>query len=142
MIKIKKLIESVKLRESKVGAFYMGLGEISADDTPVRDGVQGSTFNFIDGDMGHFDLWNNYTKKQWNIPRAFDDYSMYPRGRVIFDKEQNKYVIIADKKIINNKSAIAKVTDTFNLKSGSYILKSDSHYKSATGIDIDRRELL
>ncbi|MCH5184562.1 MAG: hypothetical protein J1F64_00410 [Oscillospiraceae bacterium] len=130
---VNEVIKDVKLRESKVGAFYVIKGEVWSDATPVRDGVAGSTARFVDGKLGHWDLWYGVVAPLLNFSDEYE-YDDFPRGRVIFDKSKGKYKIIADQKILNDPSILKKVISEFNLKANSYFTETDEHYQSLFSI--------
>lgn len=131
---INEVLNGVKLRESKVGAFYVIKGKVYSDATPVRDGDTGSTANFVDGYLSHYDLWYNVIAPKLGLSTRDYEYDDFPRGRVVFDKGANKYRILADKKILNDSSILRDVTSEFSLKSGAWTTMTDSHYQSIRGV--------
>ena len=71
----------------------------------------------LDNSYGHDKLYDDYYKD--------GDYIDYPRGRVVWDKTNNKAIIYIDP-CINNNEVIGKVLETFDLK--DYVIAFDDHY--------------
>lgn len=122
---VKRLRES-RLDESKVGAFFMVNGDILSNDIDVRDGDEyGNFVNY----SSHWDLWRAAQKYYPELRKI--EYDTFPRGRVVFDKVNNKYIIYLDPKL-NNPIDIEIITIQYNLKNGSYIVNDkDEHYQSS-----------
>lgn len=115
-----------KLREGKVGAFFIVNGDIISNEVDVRDGEEyGDFVNY----SSHWDLWRaaqRYYPQLKNI-----EYDTFPRGRVVFNKKDRKYIIYLDPKL-NNEIDIDLVTDRFNLRNGTYVVDDrDEHYQSS-----------
>jgi len=122
---VESLMKKHRLVEANVGVFYYIFNKLYSDDVSVRDGdTYGGFVNY----GSHYDFWRELSRTS----RMFSDaaYDSFPRGRVIFDKNQNKYIIYIDKKL-DNPTVIDKIADKFGLRSGSYIVNSeDEHYVS------------
>ena len=71
----------------------------------------------LDNSYGHDQLYEDYF--------ADGDYIDYPRGRVVWDKTNNRAIIYIDP-CINKKTIIAKIVKAFGL--GEYVIAFDDHY--------------
>lgn len=72
----------------------------------------------------------------------WSEYEEWPRGRVIFNKKYNHFVVYADKKILTE-TGKQELTSTFSLPGNQTIFKQDGHYVSVRQITIwrDRRSV-
>ncbi len=71
----------------------------------------------LDNSYGHDKLYDDYFLD--------GDYIDYPRGRVVWDKTNDRAIIYIDK-CINNESVIMKILKAFDLK--DYVIAFDDHY--------------
>lgn len=74
--------------------------------------------NFLNYPESHMDIWNKYYENKY-----FVDFDYYPRGRVVYNIEENIYYIYHDK-CIKDLSEIIKLIENENYK----VLK-DYHYQ-------------
>ena len=72
---------------------------------------------------GHYEYWEEYIRKQ----SLDNDYTDFPRGRVIFNKKTKVTKILSSKKVIGNKELVNQIAEAFHLK--KYQLRSDEHYE-------------
>lgn len=133
---VKKLYENKKLLESKVGAFYFIGNKIISNDIDVRDGEEyGDYVNY----SSHWDLWRAFLKEYPEY--KYLDYDYFPRGRVIFDKKNWKYILYIDNKL-NTPKYLDKIESQYRLRKGTYEIGKDEHYDSTQPIDdVDDEEL-
>jgi len=75
---------------------------------------------FKDSGLSHFFEWE---KMGFDIDR----YDKYPRGRIIYDLYEKKFIIYAAKEIINNYEYKKMILDFFKIK--KYEFKYDEHYR-------------
>lgn len=133
---VDKLIESKRLRESRVGAFYFIGNKIISNDIDVRDADEYGGFKNY---SSHWDLWRAFLKEYPEYDSL--DYDYFPRGRVVFDGNKHKYVLYLDSKLTEPKY-LNKIKSQYRLSSGSFIFGDDEHYTSQQPIDdIDDDEL-
>lgn len=76
--------------------------------------------SIIDSDYGHFYEWDNLCAKLYPL----SDFATFPRGRVLYDIQNQINVVYVDKCI--SKTEINKIVKIFNLK--TYQIKHDEHY--------------
>lgn len=132
---VSKLRES-RLDESRVGAFYFVGDKIISNSIDISDGDNyGDFVNY----SSHWDLWKAFLKEYPEY--KYLDYDYFPRGRVVFDKKQWKYILYIDHKIRDRKY-LEKVESQYNLRKNSYVIGEDEHYQSQQPVhDIDDDEL-
>lgn len=75
--------------------------------------------NFLNYKESHFDIWNKYYYKKYNV-----DFDYYPRGRVIYNIEEECFYIYIDKCLINKMDEFLKQYSNKNYK-----LLKDFHYQ-------------
>lgn len=107
-----------------VGLFFIIDGEIYADAYELEEvePVNG----LLDGYGSHYEYWEALTP--FYAEFQGHDYDYYPRGRVIFNANSQRYKIILDT-CIQDPSHIRKIADTFNLREQAYSIESDEHYQ-------------
>ena len=122
-----KLIEdNVRdLRESAVGVFYVINDEIYSDATNVRNAEEyGNSFTY----GSHYDFYYDELAKYYDMPwLKYIDYDYYPRGRVIFDKNANKYVLYMDP-ALETPHYIDMIAQEFGLHNNGFYIDHDEHY--------------
>ena len=77
---------------------------------------------FLNYPHSHLKIWDRYYSKQY--PKI--DFDYYPRGRVIYRKENDTYLIYYDKCIGEGIEAIVSL-----YKGKNVVLSLDEHYKCA-----------
>ena len=82
--------------------------------------------NYLQIDKDHFTEWDKY-KQYTNEPR--EEYDYYPRGRILFNVKIHKFVVIGDKKIIDDPEVKDKLLSYYGLPVHT-IFESDEHYQS------------
>lgn len=113
-----------RLHESKVGAFYIIGGKIASNDVPVRDGESyGDFVNY----SSHWDLWKAIQRVHPELRKY--DYADFPRGRIVYNKKENKYIMYLDPKL-KKTEYINLIKSRYNLRAGSYHFGNDEHYSS------------
>ncbi len=75
---------------------------------------------FKDSDFSHFFEWE---KMGFDIDR----YDKFPRGRIVYNTYNKKFIIYAAKKIIANEEYKKMIIDFFKIK--KYEFADDEHYK-------------
>ena len=103
---------------SSVGPFFYIDGKVIAHHTFLEKFHK--NLWFFDDEISHLDLFESF--------HIDGDYGNYPRGRVIFDNFQKRFVVYLDKDLMKEdiKSSILK---EYCLDIRKTIFKTDSHYR-------------
>ena len=85
---------------------------------------------------GHYETW-----AQWRRDRSVDpalralvrsyEYEDWPRGRIIFDRARDLFVLYADRKLLTP-ATIARIATQFHLPAERTEIQSDWHYLTET----------
>lgn len=117
---------STRMDESSVGVFYIINDEIYSDTASLRNAEEyGGMLNY----GSHYDFYYDELCKYYGMPWLKDlDYDYYPRGRVIFDRNEHKYVLYLDP-ALETDHYISMIADEFDLHNGGFYIDHDEHYK-------------
>jgi hypothetical protein len=94
--------------------------------------------DFLTHSRGHYEVWEAWRRlgttglARCGLPDVFrmHEYEEFPRGRVVYDGEHKRFVIYADRRL-QTTAFIAEIVGAFHLQTESYIIQSDSHYRSS-----------
>lgn len=98
---------------------------IGADGTLDGDNVM-PYGDYLQVDTDHFIIWDKIAKRFGYT----QDYTYYPRGRVMFNTKLHKFVVIADKKISDDPTVQSALCDHYGLDKRAVIFETDEHYSS------------
>ena len=83
---------------------------------------------------GHYEIW-----AQWRRDRTVDpapralvrcyEYEDWPRGRIVFDRSRDLFVLYADRKLLTS-ATIVRIETQFHLPGERTEVTSDWHYQS------------
>ena len=111
----------------KIGIFWIYKQTIMGRAIEISKG-QDSGIGLIDSPDYHSDFWENNNHFRPPFPELIGlDYQEIPRGRVIYQKSKNYYIIYLDKTLINQPSK-QLIIDFFNLKDQHCLWQTDLHY--------------
>ena len=111
------------MQNAQVGIFFVVNDELIFDQTNLEGAeIYGDALNF----SGHYEYWENLSPTN-SLEYVFKNqpYDYFPRGRVVFFKNHDKYRIYVDRCI--KPSCINKIATLFGLS--DYHLANDEHYK-------------
>jgi hypothetical protein len=117
----------IKLEESRtpmVGPFFFIDNNLydSAEYVTEVPSIRG----YSDGSDSHCKFW---AFLQGIYPELRNvDYDYWPRGRVVYDGNSDRYNIIVDRDI-NDKKHIDEIIDTFYLPRNKCVVNTDEHYQ-------------
>ena len=57
-----------------------------------------------------------------------EEYSMHVRGRVIYDQEEKKFLVYADKRILRSEKRKKEIRKAFNIGPINVVFLEDEHY--------------
>jgi NAD(P)H-flavin reductase len=100
-----------------IGPFFYVPRRIICHSIPAEKGE--NRFGKLDDPYGHDALWEAHGLQ--------GDYIHYPRGRVIFDTQQDRAIIYIDR-CIHIPPIIRKVVELFEID-GDYTVVYDDHYR-------------
>jgi hypothetical protein len=91
--------------------------------------------DFLTHPRGYYEVWEGWRSlgssrlKKMNLPVliASSEYDSSPRGRLVFDRTRELYVVYADQKL---QSTIDDIVDRFGLVGSRTVVRSDAHYVS------------
>ena len=113
-----------------VGIFWFFRGEIIADAIPVTQGDECG--KFINHPLSHHDFWNAHRKKDRRL-NAYD-YDQVPRGRVLYDKEEDRYLVYGSERFIQDEAQRTLVCSTFLLVPTKTFFKAEKPYEPRPGV--------
>lgn len=95
--------------------------------------------DFLTHPTGHYEIWEGWRAsgaaalKQIGLPMeiATTEYEDHPRGRVVLDRRTDRFVIYADRRL-QKAAIIADIKDCFAIAGKASIVRSDSHYVTAS----------
>ena len=83
---------------------------------------------------GHYEIW-----AQWRRDRTVDpalralvrshEYEDWPRGRIVFDRSRDQFILYADRKLLTP-AMIARIETQFHLPAERTEIQTDLHYQS------------
>jgi len=111
----------------KIGIFWIYKHTIMGKAIETPKG-QDSNSGLIDSPDNHSDLWENNNSFHPPFPELIGlDYQEIPRGRVIYHKSDDYFVIYLDETLINKPSKYL-IRDFFNLQDLRCLWRTDLHY--------------
>jgi hypothetical protein len=113
----------------KIGLFYRLPGNryvVKAEDCTTIEPHGG----FRDSEEGHFTLFKKeiYPKYVGTIPELIEDYTYYPRGRVLYREKDQQFIIYADRCLLNEKDK-KRILRLFGLRKARW--RKDEQYQCA-----------
>jgi hypothetical protein len=110
--------------EARVGIFWLFNDGLIFDSTPVSKAEPyGDNLGHA---TGHIDQWA--LLQQTGVVPPDIEYEQPPRGRVVYDKRQETFHLLADRCILDRKDLIAKIKEELHLPKSTK-MDSDQHYK-------------
>ena len=82
-------------------------------------------------DESHYRLWTTLQRvsRGWENIGTFD-YEYWPRGRINYNVDDDEFLLMADRQIINNQALLSEVMKQFSLPASKTEVSFDAHYKS------------
>jgi len=129
-----------KTEEPKVGIFWsipngMNKQALVIDSTSLD---KAETYGrFLTHPRGHFEVWEHWKKSgpvglaAAGLPAAimWHEYEDFPRGRVVYHREKQRFTIYADRRL-QNARFIHRLVAAFALPSTDVDVVSDEHYRT------------
>jgi hypothetical protein len=117
---------AVLVPTGEVGIFwFITPTEILQDSVPLSKGQDDG--EFINGPSGHYEFWERL-KEQIPSLRGIE-YDRVPRGRVIYSKKEQLFLVYGSKAMVSNKNMRMLILRDFNLVGCEVRFLDDSHYE-------------
>src|ERR1039458_6900246 len=110
--------------EPRVGIFWLIDERIVIDTTPVSKAEAYSRASTHP--TSHIDYWTRLQRTGAVPPEV--EYEEPPRGRVVFDKREQRFTLYADVCILRKKSVVKKLLRLLHLPDDT-ALSTDAHYR-------------
>jgi hypothetical protein len=78
---------------------------------------------------GHIEVWEQFQQKGLVFPEM--EYEEHPRGRVMFNTKTQRFLLLADRCILRDKSIVSKIMSELKLSKGTET-GTDEHYRCPT----------
>jgi hypothetical protein len=108
----------------KVGIIYLVGGKLLIDSTPLAKAGRYGDHLIHEGD--HISFWAELVKKG-KVPNR--EYEEFPRGRMAYETKSGKFVLLADKCILDRKGVVAKILAQLGIPLKDSEVGLDSHYR-------------
>lgn len=119
-----------------------------------QDAILGEMVNLTEGELygpsvvhpgGHYKFWTRMQKRglPWlrakglSAALARTEYEDWPRGRVSFSLENQRYMLFTDPRL-RTPFRIAMIRKTFRLPEMSFDMRSDGHYQPVKATRLER----
>jgi hypothetical protein len=113
--------------EPHVAIFWLFEGKLIIDSTPLSEAEPyGDALTHA---TGHIDYWSAQQKR--GVIASDVEYEEPPRGRVGYDKREDRFFVRADKCILNRQAVVQKILAALNLPVGKTSTGIDPHYRCA-----------
>ena len=132
------MIGAFEAAQPSVGIFWLvampdGQARLLATGCSL-DGAEayGDFLTFADG---HYEVWECWRRTRSRdaelsgLVRNFE-YEYWPRGRIVFDRENNSFTLYADRKLMRD-DVLAAIRRKFCISEQPTSTKSDFHYQSS-----------
>jgi hypothetical protein len=83
---------------------------------------------------GHYETWAQWRKDRtlnpaWHAIVWSREYEDWPRGRIVFDRSRDLFILYADRKLVTP-ATLARIATQFHLSVERTEIQSDWHYQS------------
>ena len=108
----------------EVGIFWLIPGGLLALGVPYTAGEKYG--DFINTPAGHYETWEELRRASNKLP---EDYTAYPRGRIVYSINDQKFIIYLNRKHIRNAGIKKRIIKKFWLPADHVIFIHDHHYE-------------
>jgi len=81
---------------------------------------------FLNTPDGHYETWEKLAKVSGKLP---EDYTTYPRGRIVYRINDQKFLFYLNRKYLKNERIKKKIIKEFRLLVDQTIFRPDRHYE-------------
>ena len=107
-----------------VGIFWIFPNQLLAFGVPYSAGKKYG--DFINTPAGHYETWEELRRASNKLP---EDYTTYPRGRIVYSINQRKFIVCLNRKHLNNARIKNRIIRGFRLPADYVEFIHDSHYE-------------
>jgi hypothetical protein len=111
-------------RVPQVGIFWIFPDRLLGFGVPYLKGEKYG--DFINTPDGHYETWGKLTKVSGKLP---EDYTSYPRGRIVYRINDQKFLVYMNRKHIKDTKIKKRIIKKFRLPVDHAIFKHDHHYE-------------
>lgn len=121
----KRKAELDKPSTPKVGIFWAVRGKLIVVGIPISEGK--GYGEYVIYEPSHYDKWREL-QMSGVAPRDCE-YEEFPRGRVMFNRIADTYLLLADRCILGDKQMLNCLFQEMKLPRGTTMMGTDSHYR-------------
>lgn len=92
--------------------------------------------DFLTHSRGHYDVWTQWRARAAPGASRFisqaianHEYEFFPRGRIVYNTGTGRFILYADRRL-QQETTIARIASEFELAAGTFVVRSDEHYRS------------
>ena len=108
----------------QVGIFWIFPDRLLTFGVPYNAGEKYG--DFINISDGHYETWEQLRKTTGRLP---EDYTTYPRGRIVCRINDQKFLVYLNRKHLKNEQIKKRIIEEFLLPVDQVEFKHDSHYE-------------
>ena len=109
----------------KLGIFWVVRGKLITVGIPFEEGAGYGEYAIYE--PSHYSKWRELQKSGAAPPDC--EYEEFPRGRVMFNRTTETFLLLADTCILGDKRMLAQVMQEMHLPKAITVLNTDSHYR-------------
>ena len=108
----------------QVGIFWIFPDRLLTFGVPYSAGEKYG--DFINTPESHYETWEQLRKTTGRLP---EDYTTYPRGRIVYSINDQKFLVYMNRKHLNNTRIRESIVREFQLLADHVEFIHDSHYE-------------
>ena len=109
----------------KIGIFWLVQGKLIVLGIPFSDGA--GYGEYATYGPSHYDKWRELQRS--GVAPHECEYEEFPRGRVMFNRNTETFLLLADTCILGDKQMLNRVMQEMHLPKAKTISDRDSHYR-------------
>jgi hypothetical protein len=125
MNKVSDTVNNPATSEPHVGIFWLRGSKLIIDATPLSKAEPYGTA--LTHPASHIDHWTRL--QQMGAVPAEVEYEEPPRGRVVFDRQEKRFHLMADRCILVRREVVGQIMTAMNLPPGKTTEGRDEHYR-------------
>ena len=111
--------------EPQIGLFWLVNGKLVIDGTPLSEAEEYR--DHVTHPRSHLEVWTLFQRNH-TVPNDLE-YEESPRGRVTYNAKTQRFTLLADKCIFQDKNVVRKIISEMNLPSKDTDTGTDTHYR-------------